>query len=164
MMTDVITRVDESIYIDAMPHAVYTYCLDPRRLFAGDPKAVVESDVKNDGVGTTFSLKMASGPIEEDDVLEYVDVVPDKRIEIAMQPTMHVLRRHGAGHVTAPYSLVHVFEREGGGTQMTLKVQVHHPPLYERMMDRLEGKGPERMVQARLERVKHAVEGMTAAA
>ncbi len=163
-MTDVITRVDESIYIDASPHAVYAYCLDPRRLFDGDPKHVVESELKEEGLGTTFSLQRVAGPIEEDDDLEYVDVVPDRRIEIAMRPTMHVLRRHGAGHVTAPYSLIHVFEREGDGTQMTLKVQVHDQPLFERMMDRLEGRSPERMVHSRLARVKDAIEHPAAAA
>jgi hypothetical protein len=41
---------------------------------------------------------------------------------------------------------------------MTLKVQVHDAPLYERMIDRLEGKGAEKMVHNRLQRIAKAVE------
>jgi hypothetical protein len=45
---------------------------------------------------------------------------------------------------------------------MTLRVQVHDRPLSERMIDRLEGKGPERLVHNRLQRIARAVETSTA--
>lgn len=156
-MSEVRTRVEQSIHVDAPPHEVFEYCLDPWRLFAGDPKHVVDAEVVEGGVGTTARLSMRFGVLEEDDRIEYVDVVPDKRIEIAMQPTMSPRGFDRPSHDTALYSLVHDFEPDGDGTRMTLTVQVHDAPLYERMIDRLEGKGPDRMVQARLQRVARAV-------
>ncbi|WP_082092243.1 SRPBCC family protein [Demequina pelophila] len=157
-MTDVMTYVDESVHIDATPRDVFTYCLDPHRLFAGDPKHVVESDVVDGGQGTTARLSLKTGPVEEDDALEYVDVVPDARIEIAMRPTMHLRGGHGKGHETALFSLVHTFVPDGAGTTMSLTVEVHDPPAYERMMSRLEHGGAEKLVRNRLQRVKEAVE------
>jgi hypothetical protein len=41
-------------------------------------------------------------------------------------------------------------------------VQVHDPPLHERLIDRLEGKGPDRMVHNRLARIAKAVEAAAA--
>lgn len=158
-MTDVRTRAEESIHIDAPPSATFGYCLDPRRLFAGDPKHVVDAEVTPDGVGTTAHLSMKAGVLEEDDRLEYITVVPDRRIEIAMQPTMSLSGLAKVRHETALYTLIHEFEPDRGGTRMTLKVQVHDAPLYERMIDRLEGKGPERLVRNRLQRIAKAVEG-----
>ena len=163
MMTEVKTRVEESIHIDAPPSAVFGYCLDPRRLFAGDPKHVVDAQVTS-GVGTTAHLSKKAGVLKEDDRLEYVEVVPDRRIEIAMQPTMSLRGLGKPRHETALYTLTHDFEPEAAGTRMTLKVQVHDAPLYERMIDRLEGKGPERMVRNRLERIAKAVEDTAASA
>jgi uncharacterized protein YndB with AHSA1/START domain len=157
MMTDVRTRLEESIHINAPPSAVFSYCLDPRRLFAGDPKHVVDAQVTS-GVGTTAHLSRKAGVLKEDDRLEYTEVVPDRRIEIAMQPTMSLSGIGKPRHETALYTLTHEFEPEAAGTRMTLKVQVHDAPLSERMIDRLEGKGPERMVRNRLERVAKAVE------
>lgn len=161
-MTDTRTRVEESIHVDAPPRAVFGYCLDPRQLFAGDPKHVVDVQVTPGGVGTTAHLSMKAGLLEENDSLEYVDVVPDRRIEIAMQPTMSPRGLAKPHHDTALYSLIHEFAPEGHGTQMTLKVQVHDAPLYERMIDRLEGKGPDKMVQNRLQRIAKAVEDAAA--
>ncbi len=157
-MTDVKTRVDDSIHIDASPSAAFGYCLDPRRLFAGDPKHVVDAQVTSGGVGTTAHLSMTFGVLEEADRLEYVEVVPDRRIEIAMQPTVSLSGLGRPRHETALYSLVHEFEPEAGGTRMSLKVLVHDAPLYERMIDRLEGKGPDKMVHNRLQRIAKAVE------
>lgn len=149
---------EESIHVDAAPETVFRYCLDPRQLFAGDPKHVVDAQVTDGGVGTTAHLSMKVGVLEEDDRLEYVEVVPNRRIEIAMQPTMSVRGLGKPHHETALYSLIHEFEPEGDGSRMTLKVQVHDAPLYERMIDRLESKGPEKMVHNRLQRVAKAVE------
>ncbi|MEG3613726.1 SRPBCC family protein [Isoptericola haloaureus] len=157
-MTDIRTRVEQSIHIDASPGQVYRYCLDPEQLFAGDPKHVVESRTTPEGVGTTARLSMRSGPMEEDDRLEYVEVVPDERIDIAMQPTMSLIGLEHPRHDTALYTLSHLFAPDGEGTTMTLTVTVHDPPLYERMIDRLEGKGPDRLVHHRLQRIKEAVE------
>jgi carbon monoxide dehydrogenase subunit G len=161
-MTDVRTRVEESIHVDAAPSAVFGYCLDPRQLFAGDPKQVVDAQVTPGGVGTTAHLTMKVGVLEEDDRLEYVEVLPDRRIEMAMQPTMSPRGLGKPHHETALYSLIHEFEPEGSGTRMTLKVQVHDAPLYERMIDRLEGKGPDKMVHKRLQRIAKAVEDAAA--
>jgi len=163
MMTEVRTRLEDSIHIEAPPSAVFGYCLDPRKLFAGDPKHVVDAQVTA-GVGTTARLSMKTGVIEEDDSLEYVEVVPDRRIEIAMQPTVSLRGVGKPSHETALYTLTHIFEPEATGTRMTLKVQVHDAPLFERMVDRLEGKGPERMVRNRLERIAKAVEEIAASA
>jgi len=160
-MTDVRTRVQQSIHIDASPGQVYAYCLDPEKLFAGDPKQVVESTPSPDGLGTTARLSLRTGVMEEDDRLEYVEVVPDERIDIAMQPTMSFGRWEHPRHETALYTLSHRFEPEQDGTRMTLTVMVHDPPLYERMIDRLEGSGPDRLVHNRLRRIKEAVEGAT---
>jgi uncharacterized protein YndB with AHSA1/START domain len=87
-MTDVRTRVEEAIHIDASPGAVFAYCLDPRQVFAGDPKHVLDAEVVPGGVGTTAHLSMKFGVLEEADRIEYVEVVPDRRIVMAMQPTM----------------------------------------------------------------------------
>jgi uncharacterized protein YndB with AHSA1/START domain len=163
-MTDVRTVVEGSIHVEAPPSAVFGYCLDPRQLFAGDPKHVVDAQVTDGGVGTTAHLSMKAGVLEEDDRLEYVDIVPDRRIEIAMQPTMSLRGLAKPHHETALYSLIHGFEPEGDGTRMTLKVQVHDAPLYERMIDRLEGKGPDKMLHNRLQRVAKAVEDAAAGA
>lgn len=157
-MTDLKTRADQSIHIDAPPSAAFDYCLDPRRLFAGDPKHVVDAEVTPDGTGTTAHLSMKSRVLEEADRLEYVDVVPDRRIEIAMQPTMSLSGLRKPRHETALYSLIHEFEPDAGGTRMTLKVLVHDPPLYERMIDRLEGKAADKLVHNRLQRIAKAVE------
>jgi uncharacterized protein YndB with AHSA1/START domain len=115
-MTDTRTRVEESIHVDAPPSAVFGYCLDPRQLFAGDPKHVVDAQVTPGGVGTTAHLSMKVGVLEEHDRLEYVEVVPDRRIEIAMQPTMSPRGLAKPHHETALYSLIHEFEPEGHGT------------------------------------------------
>jgi uncharacterized protein YndB with AHSA1/START domain len=163
MMTEVKTRLEDSIHIDAPPSAVFGYCLDPRRLFAGDPKHVVDAHVTS-GVGTTAHLSRKAGVLKEDDRLEYVDVVPDRRIEIAMQPTMSLSGLGKPRFKTALYTLTHDFEPEAAGTRMTLKVQVHDAPLHERMIDRLEGKGPERMASNRLKRIAKAVEDSAASA
>lgn len=45
---------------------------------------------------------------------------------------------------------------------MTLRVQVHDPPLSERIIDKFEGKGPDRMVHNRLQRIARAVEASAA--
>jgi uncharacterized protein YndB with AHSA1/START domain len=161
-MTATRTMVEESIHVDAPPSAVFDYCLDPRQLFAADPKHVVDAQLAPGGVGTTAHLSVKFGVLEEHDRLEYVEVVPDRRIEIAMQPTMSPRGLAKPHHETARYSLIHEFEPEGHGTVMTLRVQVHDAPLYERMIDRLEGKGPEKMVHNRLQRIAKAVEGAAA--
>jgi uncharacterized protein YndB with AHSA1/START domain len=133
--------------------------LDPRQVFAADPKHVVDAEVVPGGVGTTAHLSMKFGVLEEADRIEYLEVVPDRRIVMAMQPTMSRGKYH---HDTALYRLTHEFERDADGTRMTLRVQVHDRPLSERMIDRLEGKGPERLVRNRLQRIARAVEGSTA--
>lgn len=161
-MTGLRTRVEDSIQISAAPSTVFAYCLDPRQLFSGDPKHVVDVEAVPGGVGTTAHLSMKMGVLQESDRIEYVDVVPDRRIVIAMQPTMVLGTAKGVHSQTALYSLTHEFEPEADGTRLTLRVQVHDPPLVERMIDRLEGKSPERMVRNRLERIAQAVEAATA--
>ena len=116
------------------------------------------------GVGTTAHLSMKMGVLEEDDRLEYVEVVPDRRIEIAMQPTMSVIGLKQARTKTALYTLAHGFEPDGDGTRMTLRVVVHDPPLYERLIDKLEGKAPDRLVHNRLRRIADAIEDSVAEA
>ena len=66
------------------------------------------------------------------------------------------------GSTRSTRAVTHEFEPHDGGPRMTLRVQVHDPPLYERMIDRLEGKGPDRLVHNRLQRIAQAVEGSTA--
>lgn len=157
-MTHIMTKVEESIHIEAPPSVVYNYCLDPQRLFAGDPKHVVDADVNPGGVGTTAHLSMKSGLLEEDDRIEYVETVPDRRIEIAMQPTMSLGETKRVHRDTARYTLTHEFEPEASGTRMTLRVQVHDVHVSERLIDRLEGKSAERLVHHRLQRIAKAVE------
>lgn len=161
-MTDVNTIVEDSIHIDAPPSAVFAYCLDPQQLFAGDPKHVVDAHVIPGGVGTTAHLSMKMGVLEEADRIEYVEVVPDQRIVLAMHPTMSLGGPKGVHHETALYTLTHEFESEDGGTRMTLRAQVHDAPLYERMIGRLEGKGSDRMAHNRLQRIAQAVEASAA--
>jgi len=162
-MTDV-TRVEETIQVAAPPSAVFAYCLDPRQLFAGDPKHVVDADVVPGGVGTTAHLSMKMGVLEEDDRLEYIEVVPDRRIAIAMQPTMSVIGIERPRTETALYTLAHEFEPDGEGTRMTLRVVAHDPPLYERLIDKLEGKAPDRLVHNRLQRIADALKDSLAEA
>ena len=161
-MNEIRTRVEESIQINASPGAVFAYCLDPRQLFAGDPKHVMDTDVVPGGAGTSAHLSTRMGVLEEADRIEYIEVVPDRRIVIAMQPTMSLGGSKGVHHETALYTLTHEFDPEDGGTRMTLRVQSHDAPLYERMIDRFEGKGVVRMVRNRLERVAQAVEASVA--
>jgi uncharacterized protein YndB with AHSA1/START domain len=161
-MTGTRTRVEESIHVDAPPGAVFGYCLDPRQLFAGDPKHAVEAEVAPGGVGTTARLSKTLGLLEEHDRLEYVEVVPDRRIEIAMQPTITPRGLAKPQHDTALYSLIHEFVPEGDGTRMTLEVQVHDARLFERTVDRLEGKRAEKMVHNRLQRIATAVKDAAA--
>ena len=161
-MTHVTTKVEESIHVDAPPADVYNYCLDPRRLFAGDPKHVLDAEVQPGGVGTTAHLSMKLGVLQEADRIEYVEVVPDRLIEIAMHPTMSLGGAKGIHHDTALYTLTHEFEPDGDGTRMTLRVQVHDAPRLERMIDSLEGKSAERLVRGRLERIARAVESSSA--
>lgn len=161
-MTDVMTMAEESIHIAAPPNAVFAYCLDPRQLFAGDPKHVVDADVTPDGVGTTAHLSMRMGVLEEADRIEYVDVVQDRRIVIAMHPTMSLGGPRGIHHETALYTLTHEFEPDADGTRMTLRVQVHDAPLYERLIGRFEVKSTHQLVRDRLQRLAQAVEAAAA--
>ena len=161
-MADVRTRVEDSIHLDAPPSAVYGYCLDPNQLFAGDPKHVVDAEVIAGGVGTTAHLSSKVGVLTEADRIEYVEAVPDRRIVIAMQPTMSMGGSKGIHRDTAPYTLTHEFAPDEGGTRMTLRVQVHDPPLSERLIDKFEGKGPDRLVHNRLQRIAQAVEAAAA--
>lgn len=162
-MTDVIVAED-TIQVAAPPSAVFGFCLDPRQLFAGDPKHVVDADVVPGGVGTTAHLSMKMGVLEEDDRLEYVEVVPDRRIEIAMQPTVSVSGLKQLHTETALYTLAHEFEPDGEGTRMTLRVVVHDPPLYERLIGKLEVKSADRLVHNRLRRIADAIEDSAAEA
>lgn len=161
MVTDVTTRAEESIDINAPPSAGFAYCLDPQQLFAGDPEHVVDADVIPGGVGTTAHLSMKSGVLEEADRIEYVEVLPD-RIIVAMHPTMSLGGTKGHHHETALYTLTHEFESDAGGTRMTLRVQINDAPLYERIIDRFEGKSTDRMVQNRLQRIAQAIEASAA--
>ena len=45
---------------------------------------------------------------------------------------------------------------------MTLRVQINDAPLYERIIDRFEGKSTDRMVQNRLQRIAQAIEASAA--
>lgn len=161
-MTDVLTRAEESIHIAAPPSMVFAYCLDPRQLFAGDPKHVVDADVTPGGVGTTAHLSMRMGVLEEADRIEYVEVVPDRRIVVAMHPTMSLGGPRGVHHETALYMLAHEFAPDGDGTRMTLRVQVHDAPLYERLVGHFEVKSTHQLVRDRPQRIAQAVEAAAA--
>ncbi len=163
-MSKVRTRIEDSIHIDAPPHEVYAYCMDPAKLFADDPKTVVDSFVEPAGIGTTARLEYRSGDMVEDDRLWYSDVVPDSRIDISMQPNLSIHGARSPLHESALYTLTHTFEADGGGTRMTIAVKVHDEPVFERIADRFHDHGPERLVHDRLSRIREAVEQSLATA
>ena len=69
-----------SVLIDAPVHSVFDYCLDPRRIFAGDPMKVVDATLIPEGVGTTAHLTDRMLIFVQDVPIEYIEVVPDQRI------------------------------------------------------------------------------------
>jgi uncharacterized protein YndB with AHSA1/START domain len=69
-----------SVFIDAPVHSVFDFCLDPRRIFAGDAMKVADATLIPEGVGTTAHLADKLLIFVQDVSIEYVEVVPDQRI------------------------------------------------------------------------------------
>lgn len=166
-MTDVVLTFEVSV--DAPVHTVFEYCRDPRRIYAGDPMyTATDATVTVEGVGTRAHLVTGPGAFSEDVAIEYVELVPDRRIVFDAHPdvTLAVLGRHTiTGSV---HRWTWTFTPEAGGTHLAVAVVEQDAPRWERVMDLLTVRTMTRMfckqVRGRLARIKAAAEEQSAAA
>jgi uncharacterized protein YndB with AHSA1/START domain len=148
-------------FIDTPVHSVFEYCLDPRRIYVGDPMMkVADAALTPEGVGTEAQLKAKTPLFTETVALEYTEVVPDQRIVFQGDPTMTFLGR--GRRISIP---VHIFtltfEAERGGTRLNLVVEEQDPPRWYRILDRLFDKSSRKMISDRLARIKATAEEQT---
>lgn len=146
-----------SVLIDAPVHSVFEYCLDPRRIYAGDPMNVADATLVPGGVGTTAHLVGKMFVFVEEVAIEYVEVVRDRRIVFQAYPTMAVA---GLGYriSVATHTLTWTFTPEDGATRLDLVVVEQDPPRWQRVLDRFSEKGFSKQVRERLARIKASLE------
>jgi uncharacterized protein YndB with AHSA1/START domain len=149
---------DFTVLIDAPIHAVFEYCLDPRRIYAGDPMMkVADATLTPEGVGTEAHLRAKMPLFTETVALEYTEVVPDRRIVFQGDPTMTFVGR-GRGISIPVHIFTWTFESENGVTRLELVVEERNPPRWYRILDRLFDKSFRKQVNERLARIKAAAE------
>lgn len=158
MMTDLVNRF--TAFIDAPVHAVFEYCGDPRKIYAGDPiRTVTEVSVTPEGVGTTARvLERVNFFVTWDIALEYVEVSQDERLVFDARPK---LRIRGLGRPLlspAVHSWTWTFDPEDGGTRLNLLVVERDPAWWDGAATLLEARVFSREVSSRLSRIKAAVE------
>lgn len=143
--------------INAPVHSVFECCRDPRRIYAGDPThKVTDATLTPEGVGTRAHVVAKVLAFTEDVAIEYVDVVPDRRIVFEARPTMTIAGRQLGAEI---FTWTWTFEPEHGGTTLTLVVVNQGGALWERALDAL---GPKKLlskqVRDRLARIKASAE------
>ena len=152
-----------SVLIDAPVHSVFDYCLDPRRIFAGDPMKVVDATLIPEGVGTTAHLTDRMLIFVQDVPIEYIEVVPDQRIVFEGDWRM-TIKRLGIGFSAGIHSWTWSFTPEDEGTRLTMRVVVHKSPRWQRLLDRMAEKSYSKQIRERLARIKAAAEEQAATA
>ena len=150
-----------TLSIHAPVHVVFEYCRDPRSIFAGDPAyQVTDATVTPESVGTRGHLVAKMLGLSEDVAIEYVEVVPDKRIVYEARPTVTIAGRKLGAEV---FTWAWAFLPAAGGTELTLRVANRGGARWERALDAL---GTQRVLtkqsRARLARIAAAVEGKAA--
>jgi uncharacterized protein YndB with AHSA1/START domain len=146
------------VLIDAPVDSVFEYCLDPRRIYVGDPMMkVADATLTPEGVGTEANLKGEMPLFTETAALEYTEVDPGRRIVFRGDPTMSFLGR-GRGISVPVHVFTWTFEPKEGGTQLDLVVREQNPPRWYRILDRLFDESSRKMINDRLARIKAAVE------
>lgn len=146
-----------TVPINAPVHTVFEYCRDPRRIYAGDPTyKVADATLTPEGVGTRAQLVAKMLVFTEEVAIEYVEVVPDKRLVFEARPTMTIAGRKLGAEV---FTWTWTFAPADGGTTLALAVVNRGGGLWERALDAL---GTEKVVfkqsQGRLARIKAGVE------
>lgn len=152
-----------SVLIDAPVHPVFDYCLDPRRIFAGDPMTVADATLIPGGVGTTAHLADRMLIFVQDVPIEYIDVVPDQRIVFEGDWRM-TIKGLGIGFSAGVHSWTWSFTPEDEGTRLTTRVVVHKSPRWQRVLDRMAEKSYSKQIRERLARIKVAAEEQAAPA
>jgi uncharacterized protein YndB with AHSA1/START domain len=143
--------------MDAPVHSVFEYCLDPRRIYTGDPMNVADATLIPGGVGTTAHLTGKMFVFVEEVAIEYVEVVRDHRIVFQAYPTMTAAGlRHRIS--VATHTLTWTFTPEDGGTRLAVVVVEQNPPRWQRVLDRLTAKGFSKQARERLARIKASLE------
>ncbi|MBC7291608.1 MAG: SRPBCC family protein [Actinotalea sp.] len=169
-----VVRLDLAVHVLAPVHAVFEHCLDPRRIYADDPShTVTEAEVAEGGVGTRAHLVARLGPLTEHIALEYVEVVPDRRIVIDAHPAPRPLTPadDGPGVATGGrlcrLTWTWTFTPDADGTFVTVLVVEHDAPPWEHTLDVVTAHGGTHAFSAqvlrRLHRIKLAVEHETGA-
>lgn len=158
-MTERTPQHDFDVLIDAPVHEAFVHCLDPRGIYVDDPSyEVVSATLAGEAVGTTAEIRAGGRALAEEVSLEYVEVVPDRRITFMAHPRM-VIGAWKEGISLADHEFIWTFEQQQGGTRLSLRIVEHDPPRWLRVMDRIGGKSFERQVRTRLARIKANIEG-----
>lgn len=146
-----------SVLIDAPVQSVFDFCLDPRRIFAGDPMKVADATLVPEGVGTTAHLTGRMLIFVQDVPIEYVEVVPDQRIVFEGDWRMTIMG-WGIGFSAGIHSWTWSFIPEDEGTRLTMRVVVFKSPRWQRVLDRVAEKSYTKQIRERLARIKAAAE------
>ncbi|MDN4484498.1 SRPBCC family protein [Demequina lignilytica] len=147
--------VEESVHIEAQPHDVYTYCLDPRRIHDGDPVTVTDVTMRSGGVGTVAHLKGVAPPwVDERVEFEYTEAVPDELIRFEVRPTLRFKGIRKRPVATTPSTFTWTFTPEDRGTRLMFTAEMSKPSFFDHFGE----KSAHRMIQARLGRIKQHVE------
>jgi len=147
--------------ISAPVHAVFEYCRDPRRIYAGDPTyKVADATLTPEGVGTRAHLAAKMLIFTEDVAIDYVEVVPDQRMVFDARPTMTIAGRQLGAEV---FTWTWTFAPTDGGTTLDVAVANRGGASWERALDAL---GTEKVLikqsRERLARIKAGAEEQAA--
>jgi uncharacterized protein YndB with AHSA1/START domain len=151
-MTSKMTTLTRSITIDAPVSAVFEYALDPGRLWKVKDVALTDIDIKPEGVGTSARMFTHVLAFHLEGGIEYVEVVPNKRIVAQVHFFAEKPRWTFTFAATGERTKV-----TATGT-WTVKVPVVGKPIEQTMV-----KEHEPMLEALLANLKTQVEGRAAA-
>lgn len=144
-----------SITIDAPARRVFTFLLDPAHLFLGDPSIEVSQVHKvAGGVGTTARVRSHGLVMSEDVALEFVEVLPYRRIVTRSRPRIRIgLLRFDV----APPSFTWTVESSRPGATLTVEF-VEEPNWLVYTVDTLTRPMWSRQIQGWMKAIKAAVE------
>lgn len=163
-MTDV--SLDFEVVIDAPVTTAFDYCLDPRRIYAGDPThEVTDAAPHPGGLGTTAQITTKTGPFTEQIALDYVEVIPNERIVFEAHPRMTFPRLPKLEIPGSLHTWTWTFEPDDGRTRLAVVVVEHDASRSARALDALTGhalsKGFTQEIRDRLGRIRAACETHT---
>lgn len=143
--------------VDAPAHRVFEYCLDPRRVYAGDPLyRVTDATVVAGGTGTHAALAARMVVFTEEVDITYVEAVRDQRIVFEARPRLRVAGRRAGSEV---FTWTWTFTPTQAGTIVTVDVENRGGGAWERALDALgTKKAVEKQTTQRLARIKAATE------